>query len=362
MEHDSNSQDSINQDALNVENSTLPQDSATDNVESMPLTIDEIAKQVTQEAQAQDSTKQAPKDATSTPLLLNPPPPKELKPLDFWSKQDKDFFLSMQPDQQEKLLNMYKNTQRIFERKTLEVAKQGKEYQMYDEILRPYEEALAQQKISKSDYINGLISADIAAASSPVDFIVSFMNSKNISPETLADALDKDIKIKSDPAYSYVAPLQQQVQNLTQQNQQFQMRLQQEDRQKQQEYSNALFAEQNARLDDFANTQDEAGNLKHPFFNAVIEQMTEISKSTGETDLDKLYEEAVWRNPQVRSTVVDLERKKALSQAQSQLHAAKARVASTYKYGNNARIENPRADEVSLDSIIGEEVNRLNLK
>ena len=73
----------------------------------------------------------------------------------------------------------------------------------------------------------------------------------------------------------------------------------------QKDFENRQF---NAALFDverFVNAADEAGNLKHPFYQNVKDEMKRILKSGAANDLQEAYAKAVWATPETRDKMIE---------------------------------------------------------
>ena len=297
--------------------------------------------------------------------------PRTLEPLKFWTQAEKEFFAKLQPNDQKTVLDMYKNTQRVYERKTLDVAQKGKEYQAYEEILKPYEPYFKNNNVNKVDYVNNLINTDRFATERPLDFVVNFMERTGITADILADALERNINLKNDPLYSYVAPLEQQIQNLSYQSQQLQKQLEAQrdnvprdnDPRDNVPRDNVPLENINSAIDTFRRTQDEAGNLKYPYFDALQEQMAQLSLSTGETDLEKLYNRALWHNGSItqgsitpgsmtQGSLTPESGTMSPQTAQTQHHNQKAKVAASLNFKNSTKVTSSKAIPLTLEEVI----------
>lgn len=109
----------------------------------------------------------------------------------------------------------------------------------------------------------------------------------------------------------------------------------------------ALQAENRQKADqvvaDFMNAKDENGNLKHPYFNDVREDMINIVKSGLETDIEKAYERAIWANNDIRTKII-------ASQNQANINSKVAAAAKAKDAGFKPTSKSDNAfDDLSLE-------------
>lgn len=80
-------------------------------------------------------------------------------------------------------------------------------------------------------------------------------------------------------------------------------------------------------IDTFADAKDERGNLLHPFFDEVIDQIKVLYAANGsQQDLTEAYQTAVWMNPIVRAKVQQREAQLAQRQLTDQRASQAARL------------------------------------
>lgn len=82
----------------------------------------------------------------------------------------------------------------------------------------------------------------------------------------------------------------------------------------------------NWSIDQFADEKDQAGNLLHPHFDAVLPQVIELFQANPQRDLREAYEMAVWMNPQLRETLISKERQSVEQKAANERAAKAARM------------------------------------
>jgi len=58
------------------------------------------------------------------------------------------------------------------------------------------------------------------------------------------------------------------------------------------------------QIQDFADSKDEAGQLKHPFYQDVVKDIYQLLKTGTATNLEDAYDMAVWLNKTTRSKMI----------------------------------------------------------
>jgi hypothetical protein len=94
-------------------------------------------------------------------------------------------------------------------------------------------------------------------------------------------------------------------------------------------------------IDQFADEKDQAGNLLHPHFDAVLPQVIELFQANPQRDLREAYEMAVWMNPQLRETLISKERQSVEQKAANERAAKAARMNVR---GRTAPVSKPGAE------------------
>lgn len=140
---------------------------------------------------------------------------------------------------------------------------------------------------------------------------------------------------------SLLTPLQQQVQQLTQ-------RIQQQDLQSQQRTQHALVSE----ISDFETVKDENGQLLHPHFAAVFDDMTALVNMGRAKDLPTAYKLATQFNPdlqqQHQEQLAASARQKAIAEATARTAAAEKSEKASRTVSGKGRANGNQALSMSL--------------
>lgn len=92
-----------------------------------------------------------------------------------------------------------------------------------------------------------------------------------------------------------------------------------------------------SEIDQFAKAVDESGNLLHPFFEEVGQQMAHYALAARQQgkpapDLQALYDQAVWAHPETREKLIVAQREAA---AEAERQAARTKSAQARKAGSS---------------------------
>lgn len=129
----------------------------------------------------------------------------------------------------------------------------------------------------------------------------------------------------TDPAVKQlVEPLQQQVQALSQQN--YMAQQQQFQYAQQQVYQH---------LQAFRNAKDEQGESKYPHAQRLEPVMAQIAQATGNFNLDQLYNQALWLDPELREGEIENRARKAEAKAIQDAKAKSAEAEEAVRASRN---------------------------
>lgn len=73
----------------------------------------------------------------------------------------------------------------------------------------------------------------------------------------------------------------------------------------QKDFENRQFDAACFDVERFENATDDNGNLRHPFYQDVKDEMKRILKSGGANDLQEAYAKAVWAKPETRDKMIE---------------------------------------------------------
>lgn len=270
-----------------------------------------------QDQQGSDKTGESDKEAAPGDAE-----PEKLTPPEHWTQADKDVFNSQTREAQTWLLDRHKAMEGDYTRQKQEVSDQAKRFDQHLEPFRPY---LPQLGMTEDQLVGSLLSAYGQMLSG---------NARNVLLG-LAQQFNVDLNEEPDPQQEQLNSVISQLDNKINQ------------------VSNHFISQsQNQvtqQLDQFASAKDEKGELQHPYFEDVIEDMTVLANAVRargqQPDIKQLYEQAIWANPIVREKILssqkEAEGKKAQMEAEQkrkedQERANKAKRASASVSGDGS--------------------------
>lgn len=154
-----------------------------------------------------------------------------------------------------------------------------------DDIFNPERERLSRQGIADAkSWVKAMSAVDKALTEYPRETLVFLAQAYGIS---FPDTREKEVPVIPPEIIRCLANLEQNQKNLWQ----------------------ALEAEssQNRQLamSNFAGAKDDDGNLLHPHFPTVKNEMTALLSSGMAFDFESAYEKALWLNPQTRAELLE---------------------------------------------------------
>ncbi|MDR0485749.1 MAG: hypothetical protein LBH29_03370 [Elusimicrobiota bacterium] len=223
-----------------------------------------------------------------------------------WSDEQREFFNKLEAADQKKVLDMYKGIQKVYEKKTLEISAQKKELESVDRVLRPYKEMFKAQKQDMGQYIEGLINFDKFASQKPIEFLVDFMIRRGVTLNALSEGIARHVKYNDDPIYKEIKEVKSALSQIGSKGAKGgQSSVEEGDN----EAAQAAAAEMVAAFEEQLN---DDGSLMHPYFKEARERMAQISQSAGSKDLEELYQQAIWADPDIRLKIIEAERNRAI--------------------------------------------------
>ena len=192
-----------------------------------------------------------------------------------YTKEYQDNFKTLSPEWRKYLIEREKQVERGFS----DLGNKANAYNWVNDAYNTRQARLAQNGITKAqDYFNLLAQIDDALAKDPTGTI-----------QMLADSYG----VKFGDNNASIDSLRGQVQNMQQllNNQQAYLVEQQKH-------------QANQALDDFIKAKDESGNLKHPYFEDVRQDMIKLIESGLSNSFEDAYGRAIWTNEAVRNKLI----------------------------------------------------------
>lgn len=246
---------------------------------------------------------------------------KDLTPPEDWPSKDREAFESLPAESKEFLLRRSKEIQADYTRKTQEAAELKKQYEPLNQVVSQFKPFAEQQGMNEHQLVNAWANAQkMLINGQGRDLLMYLADQYKINlgeqPETEQNSEISELRQHISKLESQLGQTVQTVQS-----------------------SHSAAMEE--RLNEFANQKDDKGELLHPHFDDVMEDMVylaKVEKQAGKTpNVKDLYDRAVWMNPTVR------EQKLA---SQREAEAEKARQDAERK----KREEKERAEKANLAS------------
>lgn len=259
--------------------------------------------------------------------------PEALEPPARWSKEDKDAFAALDRASQELVLKREKDVESYLTKGSQQIAETRKRFEALEQVLEGRRETIAREGMNEADYVQQLFSISDYAANNPAEFIQWFAQQRGVDLTQLNAGTQGTTQ--RDPA---LLQTQQELASIKQLlNQQTQAQQDAAQRQAQ------------AQIDKFATS----GNA--PYFDKVQDAMAKLIESGEAQDLEDAYEQAIWKNKEVRAELMKSEEEKKMKEAKAK--AAKAKKAAGLKLDSSG--ESSVAATGSIDDTLSEVYDRL---
>jgi hypothetical protein len=266
-----------------------------------------------------------------------------------WSAKDKETFKALPPEGRDLFLRRHKEMEGAFTRKTQEIAAFRKEYDPVHKLLEPWTDRMKARGYTPSSLITAWANVEKRLMDGDgVGVVAGLIKGYGLDMGKVAQALGlRPLPRQNGADGTQPAPVQngdgthiQLPPELTQQLLSLQQRLDAQDRER---ADRQRFAETSAvqkaetELETFKSAQDDKGNLLHPHFDDLENDMLLLAQAAIAARkplpaLMTLYETAVWANPSTRKAKLAADQKaqqaKAADEARAKAAAAKKAASS----------------------------------
>ncbi|GHU52605.1 hypothetical protein FACS189496_2990 [Bacilli bacterium] len=309
--------------------------------EPVKRSLDEIIADASKQLQEKEVEQQQPQQVPqqeAKPFVEVP----KIDPMSFWNQQQKALFNSMNPDAQKQILDMFRNPAKAYDKSTQylkntyestaakykEVEPLVTEYQTLTQKLEPLRNDLQKLGVNNQQFFEGLVEDALIARDNPIEFLDNFFERTHIDPHKLVSYLEDYRAQRNDPYFQKIDRVERWVKDKTLRERQEEQRKQQEREAEKKQQEQIDMQDAQERLKAFAQEVDEQGNPKHPYYDAVVNTMGNLSQQTNSVDLEDLYNQAIWLNPEIRSKLIEMERQTALQQQMNQTRVSRAKQAA----------------------------------
>ena len=275
----------------------------TNSEESESDSLNQVAPE--SETEPQDSNEEPSDD---TPVAAVDGEDSQEPPLEApknWSEDVRSKFKDLPRDAQEYMLKRDKEMTADYTRKTQEVAEQRKSFESLDKVIAPMRQQIAASGVGEAEYISRLLNADMALRNNPKMAIRQLAQGYGIDLSSIEETVDWN---DSDPQ---IAQLKQQNQAILAELNQF----------KQQNLQSAR-QQTEAQINGFANTKDDKGNLKYPYFDKLRVKMGNLIDAGEAKGLEDAYAKAVRLDDELYKQSLDAQRKSAKAEEDARRKAA----------------------------------------
>lgn len=221
------------------------------------------------------------------------PPAEAVKPPASWTQDAKDLFLKSDPVIQQEVLKREGD----FNKKMESSAERVKFAEQFDSVVAPYRAAIASQGAEPLGVFQSLLNTAYTLKQGS-------QQQKQAIIKEMIQVYGIDVAQVSPDSDEFVDP-----QILALQAELLELKNKftgQEAATKQATQQGAL-----KTIDTFRDDKDEKGVLKHPHFEAVKQEMSQMLNAGMATDIQSAYDKAIYSNPTIRSLILDAESKAA---------------------------------------------------
>lgn len=266
-----------------------------------------------------------------------------------WSAKDKETFKALPAEGRDLLLRRHKEMEGAFYRKTQEIAAFRREYDPVHKLLEPWADRMKARGYTPSSLITAWANVEKRLMDGDgVGVVAGLIKGYGLDMAGIAQALGLRPLPRQNGAEGGQSPPVQngggshvQIPNeLSQQLLSLQQRLDAQDRERadrQRFAETSAIARAETELETFKSAQDGKGNLLHPHFDDLEDDMLQLAQAAIAArrpvpPLMTLYETAVWANPSTRKAKLAADQKaqqaKAADEARAKAAAAKKAASS----------------------------------
>lgn len=235
-----------------------------------------------------------------------------------WSAADKELFESAPEEIRQWLLDRHKSMEGDYTRKTQEISDFRRSWEPVQEMYAPYMDQLHQAGLTPQQHIERLVNADLLLNTDPIQGIQHVAQMYGIDLSQIGEHHGAQQEVSPE-----VLELRNELNGLKGQ-------IMSREQAQAQERHNAIVSE----IETFAEAKDEQGQVAHPHFDEVIDDMMSLARAERaagrEPNLSDLYDKACWSNTSVRKKLLDAEKtaQQAKAEEEARAKAAKAKKAS----------------------------------
>ena len=244
-----------------------------------------------EEVQREEETAEQPEETTEEQVEEKEAPAlEELTAPKHWPKEEQEIFNAWDANVQHQVMDRYKAMEGDYTKKTQALSKYKKRNEALDEIYGPFRDDFQRAGMDEVAATRQLLAAHKYLREDPQQALKWLAQSYGVDLKAVND----DTAIEDEYADPQMKAMQQQI-----------AQLQGTITNLQQQAQNMQKQEVQAMIDNFQTAKDADGNLKHPHFDVVQNQMSGLISSGVAKDIASAYEMAVYANPETRAKVLE---------------------------------------------------------
>jgi hypothetical protein len=225
---------------------------------------------------------------------------------DFMDEKELQFVGSLPPEQQGYFVNAINRIKSVYEHQAGQIEEYAENVKAIAEDVLPLKEVddflgetvMSQGFESTPDYIEALVVADMEFSKDPYNAMLHLMEHYGMKFGDLYDAAAAYTEKVSDPYYIKSQKLEEERRSY----ENYATELEEQQAAAEQAEIMGQFQEE---INNFANEVDENGYETHPYFALVDDQMAKLLAATGNYDLEDLYEQCCWADPDIRADILE---------------------------------------------------------
>ncbi len=222
--------------------------------------------------------------------------PSSLTPPGTWSAEEKSEFVDLPAKVQSAILRREGDRSRAFDQKQAEMNQTVQRYADMDRVLEPHMQGLALRGMTPATLLGQYIATSEALAKNPIETFKYLADQYGVDLSTINQAAPEEAPEN--------AELRRELNEMRGVITQFQNSHDQQRSDLQTQRS----TEMANKVKSFADTVDDAGNLKYPHFEELRKAMGTFVRAAGEEDqtmdLDEAYQRALWASPEHRTSLL----------------------------------------------------------
>ena len=251
----------------------------------------------------------------------------KLEAPEHWAEKDKEVFNSQTKEAQEWLLDRHKAMEGDYTRNRQEFAFKERQFDAIEDALKPYQQEFQRAGLDYAGAVRQLASWDTALRQGGRDAVMQLAQAYNIDlnePES-DEYIDPQVKSVQDEIKQLKTLQSQQLQAAQQQRQQQIL----------------------TTIESFRTATDEQGNLAHPHFDTLQNDITQLWQAGMVNNLDDGYRKALALHPELNKPVVKAESKPSQVDKVRQAKKAATGVKSSGAVGKKVRDKMTLEEEIA---------------